>query len=75
MSDAKEIFDLAKEKITKVAEVTREGNIKLGMFSFTKDIKNGDHLNSFMEWSWDLQDVYIEEAYKITEAFEEKTGL
>lgn len=75
MSDAKEIFDLAKEKLTKVAEVTREGNIKLGMFSFTTDIKNGDHLNSFMEWSWDLQDVYIEEAYKITEAFEEKTGL
>ena len=39
------------------------------------DIKNGDHLNSFMEWSVDLQDAYIEEAYKITEAFEEKTGL
>ena len=50
-------------------------NIKLGMFSFTTDIKNGDHLNSFMEWSVDLQNVYIEEAYKITEAFEEKTGL
>ena len=75
MTDSKEIFDLAKEKITKPAEVTKEGNIRLGMFSFTKDIKNGDHLNSFMEWSVKLQDVYIEEAYRITEAFEEKTGL
>ena len=75
MTDPKEIFDLAKEKITKPAEVTKEGNIRLGMFSFTKDIKNGDHLNSFMEWSVKLQDVYIEEAYRITDAFEEKTGL
>ncbi len=46
------------------------------MFSYTTDIKNSGHLNSFMEWSVKLQDVvYFPEAYRITKAFEEKVGL